>query len=68
MEELERHNYKVSPGIIYPTLHNLERKELLTGNNRVVEGKVWRYYRITEEGSKILEESKKDKRANGGDI
>jgi PadR family transcriptional regulator len=27
--ELERHGYKISPGMLYPTLHRLEAKGLL---------------------------------------
>ncbi|MGQ9679215.1 MAG: helix-turn-helix transcriptional regulator [Candidatus Bathyarchaeia archaeon] len=53
---------------MYTTLHDLERRGLLAENNIVVGGKVRRYYRVTEKGLEILEESKKDKGADGGGI
>jgi len=59
MEEIKRHGYQVSPGLIYPTLHSLERQGYLKGKREVAEGKVRKYYKITEKGLEMLEESKK---------
>ena len=59
IKEIRRHGYKVSPGLIYPTLHSLEKRGYLKSKRRVVQGKVRRYYEITEEGLKMLEESKR---------
>lgn len=57
--EIRRHGYKVSPGVIYPTLHSLEREGLLKSSRRVVQGKVRKYYEITKKGLVMLENSRK---------
>jgi len=59
MEELERHGYHVSPGLIYPTLKALEKQGLLKSSKKVIQGKVRKYYTITQKGVKLLEESRK---------
>lgn len=58
MEELERHGYHVSPGLIYPTLQALEKQGLLKSHREVIHGKVRKYYRITKKGLKLLEKSR----------
>ncbi len=58
MEELERHGYKITPGTLYPMLHNMEEEGYLKSYEKVVEGKVRKYYEITPEGKKVLEEIK----------
>jgi DNA-binding PadR family transcriptional regulator len=59
MEEIGRHGYAVSPGLIYPTLMSLEKQGLLKSNKHVIEGKVRKYYETTEKGLEVLDESKK---------
>ena len=59
LEELGRHGYRLSPGTIYPTLHRLEREGYLSMYRSVVEGKVRKYYTITEQGLAVLDEAKK---------
>ncbi len=54
IKELARHGYDISPGTLYPILHGLERAGALTSEKRTVEGKVRRYYIITDEGSTTL--------------
>jgi DNA-binding PadR family transcriptional regulator len=54
IEELARHDYHLSPGTLYPLLHNLEAAGYLRREDRVVEGKVRKYYQITPLGSKAL--------------
>jgi PadR family transcriptional regulator, regulatory protein PadR len=54
IEELGRHGYDLSPGTLYPILHQLERKGFLAGEEQVVQGKVRKYYTITGEGSRAL--------------
>jgi DNA-binding PadR family transcriptional regulator len=56
MEELRRHGYEISAGTFYPMLHRLEEKGLLEVEERVVEGKVRKYYAATEEGRAALDE------------
>ncbi|MFW5985758.1 MAG: PadR family transcriptional regulator [Halanaerobiales bacterium] len=58
-EELESHGYTISAGTLYPILHNLEQDGILKSYEKVVEGKVRKYYKLTSEGEKILTEVKK---------
>jgi len=58
MDELRRHGYSISAGTLYPILHSLEAEGYLTRRNEVVNGKVRKYYRITEKGVNALEEAK----------
>jgi PadR family transcriptional regulator PadR len=56
IRELARHGYDVSPGTVYPILHELERAGYLKREDRVVHGKVRKYYRITPLGAQALDE------------
>ncbi len=58
IEELKHHGYEISPGTLYPIFHNLQKAELLTVQNKTVEGKVRKYYSITEKGEEVLMEAK----------
>ncbi|MFH0849433.1 MAG: PadR family transcriptional regulator [Candidatus Bathyarchaeota archaeon] len=58
MEEIRSHGYKVSPGLIYPTLSNLERRGLILSEKRVINGKARKYYTITDQGRGVLAEAK----------
>ncbi|MFH1908423.1 MAG: PadR family transcriptional regulator [Chloroflexota bacterium] len=58
IEELARHGYRLSPGTLYPILHGLEEEKLLISEGRVVEGKMRKYYRLTETGRTVLAEGK----------
>ena len=58
MDELRRHGYSISAGTLYPLLHSLEAEGYLTRRNDMVNGKVRKYYRITEKGVNALEEAK----------
>lgn len=58
IKEIRRHGYRVSPGLIYPTLHSLEKQGYLRSSKRVVQGKVRKYYEITERGHRMLEKSR----------
>ena len=53
IEELESYGYSVSAGTLYPILHNLEKEGILEVEKKVVEGKVRKYYSITEKGEKL---------------
>jgi PadR family transcriptional regulator PadR len=54
IRELARHGYNVSPGTVY--LHELAHAGYLRREDRVVRGKVRKYYRITPLGRQALEE------------
>lgn len=58
IEELRRHGYVLSPGTLYPILHGLETAGYLRSEQRVVAGKVRRYYRSTARGAKALDRLK----------
>lgn len=58
IEELARHGYDLSPGTLYPLLHSLEEQGYLTRTDRVVDGRVRKYYTITDEGRGALHEAK----------
>ena len=56
MEELRQHGYEIGAGTFYPMLHRLEEKGLLSREERVVEGKVRKYYAATDAGRAALDE------------
>ncbi len=55
--ELEEHGYRLSWGTLYPLLHNLTAEGFLEREERVVSGKVRKYYRITPLGRVALREA-----------
>ncbi len=55
IEELKRHGYTLSPGTLYPSLHSLEQQGYVVCERRVVNGRVRKYYTITDEGRRVLE-------------
>jgi DNA-binding PadR family transcriptional regulator len=54
IEELARHGYEIGPGTLYPIFHSLEAAGYLACERRAVDGKVRKYYRITEAGREVL--------------
>lgn len=58
IHELQRHGYELGPGTLYPILHSMEKSGYLDRNDRVVGGKVRKYYTITDEGRVALEETR----------
>ncbi len=54
IRELERHGYHLSPGTLYPILHNLEELGYLQRQDQVVNGKVRKYYVATPRGHRAL--------------
>ncbi len=58
IEELKHHGYTISPGTLYPILHQLHKAELLDLENKIVEGKVRKYYTITPKGKEVLIEAR----------
>ncbi|MFC0523521.1 PadR family transcriptional regulator [Pontibacillus salicampi] len=58
LEELQEHGYDISPGTLYPILHNMEKDELLRMEERKVEGKIRKYYSITLKGEDVLTEAR----------
>lgn len=58
IEELQEHGYQMSPGTLYPILHNMASNGILKREDQIVYGKIRKYYSITDEGIAILEEAK----------
>jgi DNA-binding PadR family transcriptional regulator len=58
IEELRRHGYELSPGTLYPVLHAMEEAGYLARDNRVVGGKVRKYYTATQAGRDALDEAR----------
>lgn len=59
IEELSEHGYDMSPGTLYPFLHSMESSGLLEKEEKTVEGKIRKYYNITELGNEVLVEARK---------
>jgi len=57
--ELRRHGYELSPGTLYPVLHQLEEAGYLARADRVVEGKVRKYYVLTRRGRAALADARR---------
>jgi DNA-binding PadR family transcriptional regulator len=54
IEELRRHGYELSPGTLYPVLHQLDKTGYLRRIDRVVGGKMRKYYVLTRRGDRAL--------------
>lgn len=52
--------FELKAGTMYPLLHTLEDKNLLTVYEQEVQGKVRKYYSITKEGRKFLNGKKEE--------
>jgi len=58
IEELGRHGYKLSPGMLYPLLHGLEARGLVRSSERRNGRSRRRLYRATPVGRKALAAAK----------
>jgi DNA-binding PadR family transcriptional regulator len=58
IEELARHGYTMSAGTLYPVLHTLEATGYLRKEDRVVGGKVRKYYVATDAGRAALADAR----------
>ncbi len=54
VEELARHGYRISPGTLYPLLHNLEKKGYLRSDQERDGRALRRLYRTTKSGRKAF--------------
>ncbi|AOY74979.1 PadR family transcriptional regulator [Clostridium formicaceticum] len=59
MDELKEHGYDMSPGTLYPLLHKMEAKGVLEKEEKNIDGKIRKYYKITTLGSEVLEEARR---------
>jgi DNA-binding PadR family transcriptional regulator len=67
-EELAHHGYRISPGSLYPTLHQMEAEGLLTSSAVVVEGRRRRVYAATASGERSLDEAKQQLRELANEV
>ena len=58
-KELARHGYEVSPGTLYPILHQLAADGYLESSPELVGGKIRKYYRATVKGKRVLENARR---------
>ena len=57
IDELSEHGYNMSPGTLYPILHSMEQSGLLDKQEKNIEGKIRKYYKITDLGNGVLLEA-----------
>ncbi|MBI2089338.1 MAG: helix-turn-helix transcriptional regulator [Deltaproteobacteria bacterium] len=58
IEELGRHGYRLSPGTLYPQLHEMERRGYLRSEKKEWEGRIRRVYKATKTGRTLLQAAK----------
>lgn len=58
IEELSRHGYRIGAGTLYPILHEMELREWLRSEKKLVGGRIRRVYRATSSGRKALTAAK----------
>lgn len=56
LRERSQNVFELKAGTLYPLLHGLEEKGLLTVYEQEFSGKVRKYYSITKQGNKLLEQ------------
>lgn len=52
--------FEMKAGTLYPLLHSLEERNFLTVYEKEAAGKIRKYYSITKEGRKVLEQKQKE--------
>lgn len=58
IDELRRHDYRLSAGTLYPILHGLERRGFLRSKLEQADGRRRRVYRATRVGRRALAEAR----------
>ena len=58
IDELAEHGYRVGPGTLYPILHEMATQGLLNIQQAIVNGKVRKYYSITQSGEVVFADAK----------
>ena len=54
IQELKQHGYTISPGTLYPILHDMTSHNLLTVTTKTINGKNRKLYTITKPGIDLL--------------
>lgn len=60
LRERSKNVFELKAGTLYPLLHSMEERKLLTVYEREVGGKVRKYYSLTKEGHRVLAEKKEE--------
>jgi len=60
VKEITKGEIKLTQGALYPTLHKLESEGLLETYTEVVDNRVRKYYRLTQEGKKTTTDKIKE--------
>ena len=68
IEELGRHGYRLSPGTLYPLLHDLQRKGHLVATEQREGSRVRKFYRATPQGVDALAAAKLQVRELFGEL
>ncbi len=58
IEELKSHGYTISPGTLYPILHEMYKDGVLKLQEKNVNSKIRKIYKITDLGQKTLDNLK----------
>jgi PadR family transcriptional regulator PadR len=59
IDELGRHGYRLSAGMLYPILHGMEQQGYLRSRSTLQNGRTRRVYRATPAGRKALVTARK---------
>jgi DNA-binding PadR family transcriptional regulator len=68
MEELQHHGYDIGPGTLYPMLHQMQERGLLTSADEVVDGKRRKNLTVTPAGRKLLAKAREQLRELAAEI
>ena len=68
IDHLSQRGYKMSPGMLYPLLHDLERRGFLRSEEQIHSGKIRRLYQATPAGRSALKAAKAKVRELFGDL
>jgi DNA-binding PadR family transcriptional regulator len=54
IDELKTHGYKISPGTLYPILHEMKKDHMIQDKKEIIKGKQRIIYTITTKGEQTL--------------
>lgn len=60
LRERSQNVFELKAGSLYPLLHNLEGKNLVTSYEKEVLGKMRKYYHITKDGHALLADKQEE--------
>ncbi len=60
LREKSQDVFQLKAGTLYPLLHSLESKEYVKSYEKEINGKMRKYYSLTKEGNKYLNEKKEE--------